>query len=283
MKTSNWKKSLILLTVLPLLAACSQQSLLEKGQQKIDQTQASASSNVDYGKESDEKPSKTLAESVLVDAVKKQLGNNVKWNGSGAFVVNDNKSSLNADVSSAPYVHNTPLNSDKQLGVADALLNKTTRQYKNRNETSSNGKSNSETIKPAGWHQIMLKSSPYNTLYNRGHLIGYAIAAGLSSFDASEANPENIAAQTAWANQASNGEDDNTGQNYYETQVRKAIDKGKTVRYQVKPIYVGDDLVPMGNEIQAKSKDGSLDFNVFVPNVQPGVKIDYATGYGSKE
>jgi len=281
MKTSHWKKSLVLLAVLPLLAACSSQSL-QKTAQKIDQSQATASSKVDYGKESDQTPSKTLAESVLVDNVKQQLGNNVKWNGSGAFVVNDNKSTLNADVSSAPYVHNTPLASNKQLGVPDALLNKTTRQYKNRNETSSNGKSNSETIKPAGWHQIMLKTSPYKTLYNRGHLIGYAIAAGLSNFDASEANPDNIAAQTGWANQASNGEDNNTGQNYYETLVRKALDKGKTVRYQVKPIYVGSDLVPMGNEIQAKTKDGSLDFNVFVPNVEPGVKINYSTGYAEK-
>ncbi|MCL2858527.1 MAG: DNA/RNA non-specific endonuclease [Streptococcaceae bacterium] len=234
---------------------------------------------IQYGTLKDKVPSQTLAESVLVDSVKQELGNNIKWNGAGAFYINDNQSTLNADVSSAPYATNTPLNAHRQLGVANALLNKSTRQQQNRNATSGeNGKSNSATIKPAGWIQKDFKGGAYSTLYNRGHLIGYALVGGLRGFDASEANPDNIATQTAWANQASNGNSENTGQNYYETLVRKAIDNGATVRYQVKPIYVGNELVPRGNQIQAKSKDGSLNFNVFIPNVQAGIGIDYQTG-----
>lgn len=239
-------------------------------------------SKVDYGSIKDKVPTQSLAQSVLTPSIKKNLKDSVTYNGTGAFIVNDNKTDLDAKVNSAPYVQLAKQDALGRPKLSNALLNKTSRQYKNRSETTgADGKSNSAKINPVGWKQLMIPSGSYSTLYNRGHSIGYALAGNIKGFDASEANPQNISTQTAWANQASNGNDENTGQNYYEGLVRKALDKNKTVRYRVEPMYDGNDLVPSGTHMEAKSKDGSLEFNVFIPNVQPGIQIDYSSGKGT--
>lgn len=238
------------------------------------QSSVKSDAKVNYGSTSDEHPNESLASSVLTANVVRQLGtNSVRFNGNGAFILNDNKTDLNAKVSSAPYVQLAKQDSLGRAGVANALLTKASRQYQSRDQTG-----NSRQMQPVGWHQLSIGGN-YKMLYNRGHSIGYALAGSVRGFDASEANPQNITAQTAWANQASNGNDSNTGQNYYETQVRRAQDNRKTVRYRVTPVYDGDNLVPSGSHLEAKSSDGSLEFNVFVPNVEPGVVINYSTGY----
>lgn len=228
---------------------------------------------VDYGNVDDVHPNESLASSVLTDTVKANLAANaVHFNGTGAFILNNDDSDLDPNVSSAMYVNLSPVDNLQRPGVANALLTKSARQYKNRVTTG-----NASKIEPVGWQQLKI-GGRYQYLYNRGHSIGYAIAGSVSGFDASEANIQNITTQTAWANQASNGDVNNTGQNYYEGLVRKALDQNKRLRYQVTPVYDGDDLVPAGSHIQAKSTDGTLNFNVFVPNVQPGVAIDYTNG-----
>lgn len=221
-------------------------------------------------------PNQQLASSVLTDSVKQQLGSSsITYNGHGAFIINNNKNDLNTHINSAPYA----VNETDNLGrahIGNAWLNKTSRQYKSREETG-NGRTN---WKPRGFHQLTNLPGEYKHAYDRGHLLAYALVGGIRGFNASESNAANIATQTAWANEARSK--NSTGQNYYEGLVRKALDNNKKVRYRVTDIYDGNNLVPSGAHLEAKSADGSLEFNVFIPNVQNNIKINYATGYATQ-
>jgi len=51
------------------------------------------------------------------------------------------------------------------------------------------------------------------------------------------------------------------------------------VRYQVQPVFRGNELVARGVHMQAKSVNNTgISYNVYIFNIQAGVKINYSTG-----
>ena len=63
-------------------------------------------------------------------------------------------------------------------------------------------------------------------------------------------------------------------------------DTGNHVMYRCTPVFAGNELVARGVHLEAYSvedKGDGICFNVFIFNVQPGVKIDYLTGESSLE
>ncbi len=122
-------------------------------------------------------------------------------------------------------------------------------------------------IKPTGWHTVKYDFVDGKYLYNRCHLIGYQLTG-------ENANPKNLITCTRNMNAKVMLE--------FENKVAKYIKETKNnVLYRVTPIYDGDNLLANGVIMEAMSTNdngNSLMFNVFVYNVEEGVKIDYKTG-----
>ena len=112
-------------------------------------------------------------------------------------------------------------------------------------------------IKPTGWQTAKYDFVDGKYLYNRCHLITgtrYLNTKGMLPF-------ENMVAD------------------YIK-------DTGNHVMYRCTPVFAGNELVARGVHLEAYSvedKGDGICFNVFIFNVQPGVKIDYLTGESSLE
>ena len=122
-------------------------------------------------------------------------------------------------------------------------------------------------IKPTGWHTVKYDIVDGKYLYNRCHLIGYQLTG-------ENANEKNLITCTRSMN--------TEGMLPFENQVAEYIEKTDNhVLYRVTPIYKGRNLLASGVQIEAKSVEDNgagVCFNVYVYNVQEGIKIDYRTG-----
>ena len=120
-------------------------------------------------------------------------------------------------------------------------------------------------IKPTGWHTVKYDGIDGNYLYNRCHLIGFQLTG-------QDANEKNLITGT----RAMNVE----GMLPYEDSVLAYVrGTGRHVLYRVTPVFLQDNLLADGVLMEARSvEDPLVQFCAFCYNVQPGIRIDYATG-----
>lgn len=122
-------------------------------------------------------------------------------------------------------------------------------------------------VKPTGWIQAKYDCVPGKMLYNRCHLIGWQLTA-------ENANDKNLITGTRYLNIDGMLDHENKVAEYVRT-------NDGYVAYQVTPIYIDNDLVAVGVQMEGYSIDDNgrgICFNIFCYNVQPGIEIDYATG-----
>ena len=127
-------------------------------------------------------------------------------------------------------------------------------------------------VKPSGWHTVKYYIVDGKYLYNRCHLIGYQLTA-------ENANEKNLITGTRFMNV--------NGMLPFENMVADYVkETGNHVLYRVTPVFDGNNLLATGVQIEAYSvedKGEGICFNVFVYNVQPGIRIDYATGESEED
>lgn len=123
-------------------------------------------------------------------------------------------------------------------------------------------------VTPSGWQVQKYDFVDQEYLYNRCHLIGFQLTG-------ENANERNLITGTRYMNVE--------GMLPFENQVAEYVQStGNHVMYRVTPVFDGVNLVADGVQMEAYSveDDGAgVCFNVFVYNVQPGVVINYLTGF----
>lgn len=133
----------------------------------------------------------------------------------------------------------------------------------------SEERGNIGSVKPTGWHTVKYEGIDGNYLYNRCHLLMYALT-GLN------AEPKNLITGTRYLNIEGNLPIEEKIVSYIKA-------TGNHVLYRVTPIFEGNNLLCSGELMEAYSieDNGKLSICVYCFNVQPGITIDYATGNSS--
>lgn len=182
---------------------------------------------------------------------------NLQYNGTQTIDVNGRNPTFSADdlsTTKGSWQDYGNLDSYNRLTHADALINHAMQPTAKREPL---------TVNPTGWRNKKIGSG---YLYNRSHLIGYQLT-GQNN------NPKNLITGTRSMNSPEmlHYEDDIA---YY----LKTNPNGH-VRYQVVPVFKGDELVARGVHMQAQSiGSNSIHFNVYIFNIQSGVEINYQDG-----
>ena len=200
---------------------------------------------------------KNYSSAHTVESVSKAKLASLNYNGQNIITVNNNDPSFSkSDLSTSNGAWQRYGNSDdlNRVTSANALLNES---------LMPNSPREALHVDPTGWHN---KRIPGGWLYNRCHLIGYQLT-GQNN------NLKNLMTGTRQLN--------DPDMLRYEDQVADYIKESRNnyVRYRVTPIFRGNELLARGVEMEGQSTNGNtIHFNVYIFNVQDGVKLNYSNG-----
>ena len=181
----------------------------------------------------------------------------LNYSGKDIVTVNGNKPSFSKATKSkknGPWQKYSNLDYLNRAHAANALLNSKLMPRSQREPLYVN---------PTGWHNKRIASG---WLYNRCHLIGYQLT-GQNN------NLKNLITGTRQLNDPDMLKYENRVADYIKASGKHYI------RYRLTPIWRGNELLARGVQMEAQSiGDNSVHFNVFIFNVQPGVKLNYKDG-----
>lgn len=186
---------------------------------------------------------------------------NLDYTGQQEITVNNNDPAFSKnDLSTAKgaWATYSDLDSLNRVTDATALLNRSLMPSAKREPLTWN---------PTGWHN---KKTAHGWLYNRSHLIGYQLTGENN-------NPKNLMTGTQTLNSPL--------MLAHEMDIAYYLKQSNDhyVRYEVKPIFRGNELVARGVQMRAQSiGDNTIHFNVYIFNVEPGYTINYADGTSTK-
>ena len=186
---------------------------------------------------------------------------NLDYTGQQEITVNNNDPAFSKnDLSTAKgaWATYSDLDSLNRVTDANALLNRSLMPSAKREPLTWN---------PTGWHN---KKTAHGWLYNRSHLIGYQLTGENN-------NPKNLMTGTQTLNSPL--------MLAHEMDIAYYLKQSNDhyVRYEVKPIFRGNELVARGVQMRAQSiSDNTIHFNVYIFNVEPGYTINYADGTSTK-
>lgn len=183
-----------------------------------------------------------------------------EYSGEPYVEINENQPDFSEEeLTTAAYEEYSELDELGRCGEAKACVGEELMPTEERESISE--------VKPTGWKNETYDTVDGGYLYNRCHLIGYQLSG-------ENANEENLITGTRYMN--------TEGMLPFEDMVADYVHETENhVMYRVTPVFVGDDLVASGVQMEAESveDDGAgICFNVYVYNVQPDITIDYATG-----
>ena len=185
----------------------------------------------------------------------------IDYDGVNKYVVinNNEPNFITEDLTLKSYEFYSDLDYLGRCGVAMANIGIDLMPTEERGEIGS--------IKPSGWHTIKYDFISGNYLYNRCHLIGYQLTG-------ENANEKNLITCTRSTNTGIMLEYENLVTNYIK-------ETNNHVLYRVTPVFKDNNLVASGIQMEALSIEDNgegIKFNIYVYNVEDGVKIDYKTG-----